>query len=142
MTHLKYFRTTIIEVKEFQRQSFSITSTNNCHVISMIHPKSAMMLSLINITVRITTAKSTGGETTSNIIEMHIKAFTLESWADNKMFAYVLFKKVTRAKGTKSLRRNVLSILSFKAIWKSWKKQNANENNAEQKNTNQTHFKC
>ena len=108
----------------------------------MIHPKSVTVLSLINIAVRITTAKSTGGETTSNIIEMHIKAFTLESRADNKMSAYILFKKVTRAKCTKSLRRNVLSILSFKTIWKPWEKQNANENNAEQKNTNQTCFKC
>ena len=86
--------------------------------------------------------KSAEGETASNLTEMHIKACTLESRADGKIFAYILLKRVTRAKGTKSLRRNVLHILSFKPIWKIWKKQNANEKNKKEKNTNQTHFKC
>ena len=50
--------------------------------------------------------------------------------------------KTTRAKGTKSLRSYVLSILSFQTIFKSYgKKQNAKENNAEQNSTNQTDFK-
>ena len=49
----------------------------------------------------------------------------------------------TRAKRTKSTQRIVLNFLIFKTIFKlQGKNWNAKENYAEQKNTNQTHFKC
>ena len=44
-------------------------------------------------------------------------------------------------KGTKSLKRSVIRTLSFKQF-EERNGTNAKEQNAEQKNANQTHFKC
>ena len=48
-----------------------------------------------------------------------------------------------RSKGNKSLQRNVLSIVSFKANRKPYgEKWNAKEMNSKEKNANQAHFNC
>ena len=49
---------------------------------------------------------------------------------------------IRKVKDTKSLRRNVLGVLNFaKAKKRKINAKNPKEKNAEQKNTNQTHFK-